>query len=84
MLCNFLPNLKRWNPNPDDEIDEDEEPVVRKPVFKKAAKTSQPVRTQAAPAKPQSAEPKKDSSSWQSKNFLDIDDDMEFEFLDIK
>jgi hypothetical protein len=26
--CNFLPNLKRWNPNPDDEIDEDEEPVM--------------------------------------------------------
>lgn len=28
ILCNFLPNLKRWNPNPDDEIDEDEEPVM--------------------------------------------------------
>ena len=28
LLCNFLPNLKRWNPNPDDEIDEDEEPVM--------------------------------------------------------
>ena len=24
LLCNFLPNLKRWNPNPEDEIDEDE------------------------------------------------------------
>ena len=28
LLCNFLPNLKRWNPNPDDEIDEDTEPVM--------------------------------------------------------
>ena len=28
ILCNFLPNLKRWNPNPDDEIDEDGEPVM--------------------------------------------------------
>ena len=28
LLCNFLPNLKRWNPNPEDEIDEDEEPVM--------------------------------------------------------
>mgnify|MGYP003297943385 CR=1 FL=1 len=28
ILCNFLPNLKRWNPNPDDEIDEEEEPVM--------------------------------------------------------
>ena len=24
------------------------------------------------------------NDTWQSKNFLDIDDDMEFEFLDIK
>ena len=27
ILCNFLPNLKRWNPNPDDEIEDEDEPV---------------------------------------------------------
>lgn len=71
----------------EDDEDDDEEEVIRKPVFKKAAtaKASQPTRTQAAaPAKTQTEAQKKDSSSWQSKNFLDIDDDMEFEFLDIK
>ena len=69
----------------DDEDDEDEEEVVeRKPVFKKTAKTSQSARAQTASAKSEQPAPKKESSSWQSKNFLDIDDDMEFEFLDIK
>ena len=33
LLCNFLPNLKRWNPNPDDEIEDEEEPVIIE-VFK--------------------------------------------------
>ena len=27
ILCNFLPNLKRWNPNPDDDIEDEFEPV---------------------------------------------------------
>lgn len=74
----------------DEEDDEDDEPVVKKPLLKKsapAAKASQPARTKSAetPAKAATPAPKKEaSSSWQSKNFLDIDDDMEFEFLDIK
>ncbi len=77
----------------DDEDDEDDEeemytraPVRRKPVSQPArtaapapARGTRPAQREAAPA-PQ----KKESSSWQSKNFLDIDDDMEFEFLDIK
>lgn len=77
----------------DDEDDEDdeEEMYTRAPVRRKPA--AKPVRTSApAPArgtKPvqreaASAPQKKESSTWQSKNFLDIDDDMEFEFLDIK
>lgn len=75
----------------DDEDDEEEE-VVRKPVFRKAApaaksgarsvRTTSEVR-QPAKAAPK-AEPQKQDTSWQSKNFLDIDDDMEFEFLDLK
>lgn len=69
----------------EEDDDEDEEEVIeRKPVFKKTTKTSQPVRTQTASAKSEQPAPKKESASWQSKNFLDIDDDMEFEFLDIK
>lgn len=80
----------------DDEDDEEEEEVVvRKPVFKKSApaaksegrsvraraEESQPVKASKPAPK---AEPEKKDTSWQSKNFLDIDDDMEFEFLDLK
>jgi len=77
----------------DDEDDEDDEEEMysRAPVRRKTV--SQPART-AAPAPARGTRPaqreaapapqKKESSSWQSKNFLDIDDDMEFEFLDIK
>ena len=77
----------------DDEDDEDDEEEMysRAPVRRKTV--SQPTRT-AAPAPARGTRPaqreaapapqKKESSSWQSKNFLDIDDDMEFEFLDIK
>ena len=76
----------------DDDEDEDEEEVVRKPVFRKAASAAKSgarsVRTtsevrQPAKSAPK-AEPEKQDTSWQSKNFLDIDDDMEFEFLDLK
>jgi len=28
LLINFLPNLKRWNPNPDDEILDEEEEIM--------------------------------------------------------
>lgn len=82
----------------DEEDDEDDEeegyeeemysraPIRRKPVAKPVrtsapapARTTRPVQREAAPTPS-----KKESSSWQSKNFLDIDDDMEFEFLDIK
>lgn len=77
----------------DDEDDEEEEPAVRKPVFRKSSQASterpaarvrqeeEPVRVSQPVAK---AEPETKDTSWQSKNFLDIDDDMEFEFLDLK
>ncbi len=72
----------------DDEDDEEEE-FVRKPVFRKTAKGStQSNRTASEARQPAKtapkAEPEKKDTSWQSKNFLDIDDDMEFEFLDLK
>ena len=68
----------------DDEDDDDiytRTSVRRKPVPKAAvpARGAKPAPKAAAPAPQQ-----KESSTWQSKNFLDIDDDMEFEFLDIK
>jgi len=74
----------------DEDEDDDEEMYSRAPVRRVAAK---PVRTPAS-ASARGTRPvqrttapttqKKESSSWQSQNFLDIDDDMEFEFLDIK
>ena len=56
----------------EDEDDEDDEDEDEEPVVR-SRKTSgrEPVK------KPQGEE-------WQSKNFLDVDDDMEFEFLDLK
>ena len=67
----------------EEEDDDDDEVYSRVPVRRKPVTTSsretKPVQRAAAPV-PQ----KKESSTWQSKNFLDIDDDMEFEFLDIK
>ena len=74
----------------EDEEDEDEDdeddmysraPIRRKPVTR-TVRAAAPAPSRAA--KPAPAPQKKESSTWQSKNFLDIDDDMEFEFLDIK
>ncbi len=73
----------------EDDDEEDDEMYTRTPV-RRTVRASQPARAAKAPARTTSQtrtsapESKKDSSSWQSKNFLDIDDDMEFEFLDIK
>lgn len=71
----------------DDEDDEEEE-VVRRTAFKKnapAKKTSTNVHTERQSVKSASgAATEKKDTSWQSKNFLDVDDDMEFEFLDLK
>ncbi len=73
----------------EEEDDEDEEEVVvRRPA---ARKTVIPTRSVTRPKADEyqsvkqapKTEEKKDTS-WQSKNFLDIDDDMEFEFLDLK
>ena len=73
----------------DEEDEEDEEDeVVRRSAFKKTAPvkksstTMQPERQAVKPSSGKTTE-KKDTS-WQSKNFLDVDDDMEFEFLDLK
>ena len=79
----------------DDEDDEDveaeddeEEEMIRRPVFKKStpAKTvsSKAMEERTVVKTTSSATPEKKDTSWQSKNFLDIDDDMEFEFLDLK
>ena len=76
----------------DDEDEDDEEemysraPVRRKPVTR-TVRVAAPAPSRAAKPAPRATAPapqKKESSTWQSKNFLDIDDDMEFEFLDIK
>ena len=58
----------------DEEDEEDEEEVIR--PAKKNGKASQNGKA--------SHNNKSSDANWQSKNFLDVDDDMEFEFLDIK
>lgn len=72
----------------DDDDEDEEEEFVRKPIFRKttpAVKTgARSVRANAENHQSVKAEPEKKDTSWQSKNFLDIDDDMEFEFLDLK
>ena len=72
----------------EDEDDEEEEEFVRKPVFRKAAPTvkasAHSSRVDSQMHQSAKVEPEKKDTSWQSKNFLDIDDDMEFEFLDLK
>ena len=72
----------------DDDDEEEEEEFVRKPIFRKttpAVKTgARNVCANTENHQSVKAEPEKKDTSWQSKNFLDIDDDMEFEFLDLK
>ena len=77
----------------DDDDEEEEEPVSRKAGFRKPSRDSSERRTVKAEPEEEmikvsnpevKAEPKEKEGSWQSKNFLDIDDDMEFEFLDLK
>jgi len=67
----------------EDEEYEDEEEVYEAPV---KPRRSNPAPS--APARPAQRErakaPVSKDSDWQPKNFLDIDDDMEFEFLDIR
>ena len=70
----------------DDDEDEDDDIYTRTSVRRKPApRAAAPVRgAKPAPKATAPVSQKKESSTWQSKNFLDIDDDMEFEFLDIK
>lgn len=83
----------------DDEEDEDEEEHERPRrggMFKKAAKPSRRSRYEEEDEDDEDDEdeeerPRKSSkkssksdSTWSSRNFLEVDDDMEFEFLDIK
>jgi flagellar basal body-associated protein FliL len=56
-----------------EEPDEDIKIVTKKNKPKKASAITKPSKALQADRK----------EAWQSKNFLDIDDDMEFEFLDI-
>ena len=62
--------------------------MVRRSAFKKTApvkKTTTTVQAERQSVKPSSGmSTEKRDTSWQSKNFLDVDDDMEFEFLDLK
>ena len=62
--------------------------MVRRSAFKKTApvkKSSTTVQPERQAVKPSSGKTtEKKDTSWQSKNFLDVDDDMEFEFLDLK
>ena len=79
----------------DEDEDDEEEYYSRRTIRRPASKPvrpSVPARTSAStPVKGMKSESraaanttqKKEASTWQ-KNFLDIDDDMEFEFLDIK
>ena len=81
------------------EEEEEEQPVRKAPVreakintqqddllgdedIKIVSKKSKPKKTSAI-TKPSKALQEDRKEAWQSKNFLDIDDDMEFEFLDI-
>jgi hypothetical protein len=77
----------------DDEEDDDEEFVVRKPLFRRASKSSgersasntehrEEAESQATMSG--ETETQKKDTAWQPNNFLDMDDDMEFEFLDLK
>lgn len=62
----------RYEDDDDDEDeDEDDEDDEEEPIVKPTHKKQQPSS-------------KKGDANWQSKNFLDVDDDMEFEFLDLK
>ena len=71
----------------DEEDDEEEEKSVRKPRFgfikKKEVveedEEDEETIKEIQPQKPAKAE----SKAWQSKDFLELDDDMEFEFLDL-
>ena len=77
----------------EDDDEDEEEFTARRPLFKKASqapverpvvKTEQETETVKTSKPVQKAEAETKDTSWQSKNFLDIDDDMEFEFLDLK
>lgn len=68
----------------EDEDEEEEEPV-RRPLSKKASRTTSHAVKQTSDVRvSEKTASSKSEGSWQSKNFLDIDDDMEFEFLDLK
>ena len=77
----------------EDDDEDEEEFTARRPLFKKASqapverpvvKTEQETETVKTSKPVQKAEAETKDTSWQSKNFLDVDDDMEFEFLDLK
>lgn len=74
----------------EDEDDEEEEEIVRRPISRRASSVSRNSKHAARYEEHPSSkaikkeEPEQEDTSWQSKNFLDIDDDMEFEFLDLK
>lgn len=69
----------------DDEVDEEDELLSSKRLLRKASKPAKTSGQSVRNSKPaeKALQGKKDTT-WQSKNFLDIDDDMEFEFLDLK
>lgn len=66
----------RFIPEDDEELDEDDIKIVNK-------RGREPVRNVSSLTKPSRAVQEDRREAWQSKQFLEIDDDMEFEFLDI-
>lgn len=68
-----------------EEDEEEEEEPVRRRLSRKAFGTSSHVtRSSSEMHQPAKETAPKSDNTWQSRNFLDIDDDMEFEFLDLK
>lgn len=81
------------DPDDEDDGDEDEEEASRKPLFRFGKKKEvveeaddeeeeEETLQEIPPVKP-SQPAKAESKAWQSKDFLELDDDMEFEFLDL-
>ena len=66
----------RFIPEDDEDLDDEDIKIVNK-------RGREPVRSASSLTKPSRTVQEDRREAWQSKQFLEIDDDMEFEFLDI-